>query len=154
LTTSPFVSEELIEKTWKKMGAFEGPGIQKLQKRHQKSQKALTKFVYSFLDDFSEDTCGILLFIYHVIAEAFENAKPRPKRVSKPQIEKVIEDLEAWASRSTTESIKRSPEPFALKYVYEALTEENDVVLSKSEIASIFALHEVVIESLNRACLR
>ena len=69
----------------------------------------------TFLDDFPEDTCGILLFIYHVIAEAFENAKPRPKPVSKPQIEKVTEALEARASRSTTESIERSPEPFALK---------------------------------------
>ena len=150
----PFVSEKLIERTWKHMGGYEGVGIQKLQKQHQKSQKALTKFAYSYLNDFEEDTCGVLLFIFHVVVEAFKNSIPRPRRISKPQIENVIGKMEAQASKSMAESIENSPEPFALRYVYEALTEVDDVVLSKSEIASIFALHSVVIECLHQACLR
>ncbi len=150
----PFVSEKLIARTWKNMGKYEGIGIQKLQKRHQKSQKALTTFVYSFLEDFREDTSGVLLFIFHVVVEAFGNTNPRPKRVSKPQIEIVVGEKEVQASRSTAQAIESSPEPFALKYVYDALTGEGDVVLSNKEIASIFALHVVVVECLHRACLK
>ena len=150
----PYVSEKLIERTWKRMGAFEGAKIQKLQKRHQKSQKALTMFVYSFLEDFDEDACGVLLYVFHVVLEAFCNANPRPKRVSKPQIETAIEEKEAQAYSSMTMTMKHSPEPFVLKYVFEALTDERDVVLTKDEIASFFFFLLIVTECLHRACSR
>jgi hypothetical protein len=150
----PYVSEKLIEITYKRMGVFEGTGIQKLQKRHQKSQKALTMFVYSFLRDFDEDACGVLLYIFHVVVEAFCNANPRPKRVSKPQIETAIEEKEAQAYSSMAMTIEHSPEPFALNYVFEALTDEQDLALTKDTIASFFAILVIVTECLHRACSR
>lgn len=150
----PFVSEELIETTWKTISAYGGIGIQKLQKRHQKRQKALTTVAYSFLDDFSEDASGVYLFIFHVVVEAFEKTVPRPKKITKPQIENALSEIELQASKSTIDAVEKSSEPHALRYVREALFEVDDVVLSKSEIATMFALHSVFVECLHRACLK
>jgi hypothetical protein len=150
----PFVSEKLIETTWKAIGAYNGSEIQKLQKRHQKSQKALTTTAYSFLDNFSEDASGVFLFVFHVVVEAFEKTVPRPKIITKPQIENALSEIELQASTSTIDAVEISSEPHALRYVREALFEVDDVVISKSEIATIFALHSVFVECLHRACLK
>jgi hypothetical protein len=150
----PFVSENLIETTWKTISAYKGSEIQKLQKRHRKSQKALITTAYSFLDDVSEDASGVFLFVFHVVVEAFEKTVPRPRKITKPQIENVLSEIELREIKSTIDAVEVSSEPHALRYVREALFEVDDVFLSKSEIATIFALHSVFVECLHRACLK
>jgi hypothetical protein len=150
----PFVSEKLIETTWKTIGAYNGSEMQKLQKRHQKSQKALIKTAYSFLDDLSEDASGVFLYIFHVVIEAFEKTVPKPKKITKPQIEYALSETELQTSKPTIDALVTSPEPHVLRYVWEALFEVDDVVISKSEIATIFALHSFFVECLHRACLK
>ena len=150
----PFISDELIEKTWQRIGGFDGNEIRKLQKRHRKTQNALTMFVYSLLDEFREDAFGVLIYVFHVVVEAFENAKPRPKRASKGLIDSLSKEKETDAPIPITLAIECSPEPYALEYVYEAFTEDDDVVLSKHELEAFLVALVIVIECLHRACLR
>jgi len=150
----PFVSDKLIEKTWQHVGGFDVKQIRMLQKRNRKAQNALTMFVYSRIDEFREDAFGILLYVFHVVIEAFDNAKPRPKRVSKRLIDSVLKDKETEVHFPIALAMECSLEPDVLKYVYEAFTEEDDVVLSKHELEAFLVALVVVIECLHRACLR
>ena len=149
-----FVSAELIEKTWRRVGSYNGIEIQRTQKRHQKLQKALTKFVYSRLHEFREDAGGVFIYVFHVIVEAFENAPALLKSISKRQIDFVSEDTDFNAAFSIARATECTPESHALQYAYEALTEADDVALSQHEIDSFLVNLEVVIECLHRACQR
>ncbi len=147
-----FISEKLITRTWQHVGGSGSNEILRLQKRHRKKQNALTMFAYSSHGVFREDAFGVFLYVFHVVIEAFENAKPRPKRVSKRLIESVSKEKDAEAPLPITLAIERSPEPNVLRYVYEAFTEEDDddVVLSQHELEAFFAALVVVTECLHR----
>jgi len=147
-----FISDNLIEKTWQHMDGFGANEIRKLQKRHRKAQNALMMYVNSDILEFREDAFGLLLYAFHVVIEASAKAKPRPKRVSKHQINSVSMDKKIRTSFTIDLIIERSSEPAAIKYVYEAFTECDDVVLSMHEMEAFLITMEVVIECLHKAC--
>jgi hypothetical protein len=76
----PYISAELIERTWRRVGGFKDHEMIKLQKLHIKEQKPLTLHVYELLPEFREDACGVAIYVYQVVLEAFRNTLPRPKR--------------------------------------------------------------------------
>lgn len=149
----PFVSDTLISKTWKRLGKMDGREIISLQKRHSRAQNALTKVVYADIDDFREDAFGILLFVFHVVLEAFEKAKPKPKRIGINSIKRAIGKIESNSTIDIDSKIAGSSEPHVLQYVYEAFTVPDDeVVLSSLEFEKFFLKMEVVVECLHSDC--
>lgn len=150
----PFISDNLIEKTWQHIGGFGANEIQKLLQRHRKAQNALTMYANSRIHEFREDAFGVLLYVFHVVIEASANAKPRPKRVSKHLINSVSKDKKTEIPFSIDLVIERSSEPAVIKYVYEAFTECDDVVLSMHEMEAFLVTMETVVESLHQACTR
>lgn len=149
-TSVEFISSKLMERTWRRVGAYDRRQIRKLEKSHRKLQNALTLYVISAMPHFSEDANGLLLYIYHVVLEAFQGAEPRPRRVSVPQVEfwqKEVESIETWSLEEI-----RTSEPHVLQYVAEALAEVDDVTLTADEADGISMILWVVVECLHSAC--
>lgn len=149
----PYVPNELMEKTWRAVAASTSEQIQRIQKSHRKAQRALTSFVYSNFIDFHEDAAGVGIYVFHVVLEAFSRALPRPRRVRRAQIERFFDHLDQIKDFNPEMLIEESPEPHALRYVYEALSDdEDDVVLSEHELEQIFGILQVVIMCLHDSC--
>jgi len=151
----PHVPKELIDTTWREVGASSEKQILKIQKTHRKAQRALTIFVYKQFADFREDAAGVGIFVYHVVLEAFSRARPRPRSVRSAQIERAFGHQRHPEEFDPERSIEQSPEPHALRYAYEALTEDtDDVTLSEQELEHIFGVLHAVISCLHGACER
>ena len=149
------VSKELIEETWRAVGASTSEQVLRTQRSHSKAQRALTMFIYVIFSEFREDASGVGIYVYHVVLEAFSRARPRPRSVRRAQIEQAWRDQGPGSDLDPEDSIEQSSEPHALRYVYEALTEDqDDVGLSEHEREHIFRLMQAVITCLHDACER
>lgn len=149
----PCVSEALIEKTWRRVGAMSADEIVKLQKVHRKFQKPAAMFIYRTAFDFREDAAGILLYVYHVTLEAFRCAQPAARSVTGRQIEAATKRHASATNFDWRDALESSQEPHLLRYVYEAFTEdESDVVLSEHELSSFLRALDVTTYCLHDAC--
>jgi hypothetical protein len=150
-----YVSQELIDETWRAVGALSGEQVLRTQKSHSKAQRALTMFVYVIFSEFREDASGVGIYVYHVVLEAFSRARPRPRSIRRAHIKRAWHDHDQGSDLDPEDLIEQSPEPHALRYVYEALTEDqDDVGLSEHEREHIFRLMQAVITCLHDACER
>ena len=96
-------------------------------------------YVYKHFVGLREDAVGVGIYVYHVILEAFSRALPRPRCVRKNQIELALGDQNRVEGFLLENSIEQSPEPYALRYAHEALTEDpDDVALSDQEREHLF----------------
>ncbi|MDZ7825372.1 MAG: hypothetical protein U5R48_04225 [Gammaproteobacteria bacterium] len=97
----------------------------------------------------------MLFYVFHVVLEAFRQAEPRPKRVSRRRVEEQLAAIEftGLPLSSTNEDFETS-EPHVLRYVTEALAEEDDPLLTVEEFQSCLETLWVVIECLHAACRR
>lgn len=151
----PHVPKELIDTTWRAVGALSEERIPKIQKAHRKAQRALTIFVYKQFADFREDAAGVGIYVFHVVLEAFSRSLPRPRSVRSAQIERAFGHHHQPEAFDPERAIGQSPEPHALRYAYEALTEDaDDVTLSEQELEHIFGVLHAVISCLHDACER
>ena len=149
----PFIFEALMEKTWKRVGASAGRDILRMQKSHRKARNALTMFVYSSLMEHREEAAGAEIYVFHVVLEAFLHALPRPRRVSRKEIEASAQEAESIdVPDAPAEGEERTSEPHAMQYVIETLTESDDPTLTDEEIETFYRTLWVVVECLHRAC--
>ena len=151
----PLISAELMERTWLRVGGQSPEQIPRMQKAHARAQKPLAAFVYSMEPELEEDVAGVLFYAFHVVLEAFRQAEPRPKRVSRRRVEEQLAAIEftGLPLSSTNEDFETS-EPHVLRYVTEALAEEDDPLLTVEEFQSCLETLWVVIECLHAACRR
>lgn len=143
-----YVSEELMEATWRSVGASGADRVERMQKRHQKAQKALCRYVYSqLLEELREDAAGVGLYAYHVLLEAFLAARPGLRPVRKPAIDRTHESLAVAVAYAGL--VSASPEPHALQYVYDVVfdpSDDEDVTLSEEEAVRLWqVLHTAVL---------
>ena len=152
----PYVCEDLIESTWQSVGVSSGPEILKSQEIHRNSQDALSKFVYEDFLSFREDAAGIGLFVFHVVVESFLRTRRRPERVKWSQIKAASADQRPCSGLKPQQVVHDSPEPYVMRYVYEALyePEPDDVVLSENERAHLFCILAAVAFCLHSAYKR
>jgi hypothetical protein len=151
----PLISAELMERTWLRVGAQRPEQIPRMQKVHAKAQKPLAAFVYSMEPDLDEDVAGVLFYVFHVVLEAFRQAEPRPKRVSRRRVEEQLSAIEfTGLPPSPTGEDFETSEPHVLRYVTEALSEEDDPLLTLEEFHSCLETLWVAIECLHAACRR
>lgn len=141
------ISDELMDNVWKKVAAKRPDQIRVMQKRHQKVQKILTKFAYRHLLELPGDAAGVGLYSFHVVLEAFFALTPQPRTVRRPAIDYAWKlPADVLAKTAATE------EPHATQYLEDALTEEDDVVLTENERALCSQVVQAAILSLHGAC--
>jgi len=145
-----YISCKLMDEVWQKVGAMDIDRIAALQKRHQKNQKALTKFAYGQLFELPEEVAGVGIYVFHVVVEAFAGLAPRPKAVRRPAIDR------AWAL--SADALARevfAVEPHAAQYAEDALAEaDDDVALTEIERAFCSKVVQTAIMSLHGGCER
>ena len=154
-----FVSAELMERTWRKVAAFDRHQIIRLQKTHQKAQKPLAIFVYNSAEHVREEAGGVLFWVFHVVLEAFRHAEPRPARVSKRQIDNTLAihaSVRHPSSQHHGQAMEEIPtsEPHAMEYAFEALKEVDDPALTSEEVEGFLRTLSITVESLHAACRR
>ena len=150
-----YVPKELIDTTWRNVGASTSGKVVRIQNDHKKTQRALTVYVYENFLGLREDAAGAGIYVYHVVLEAFSRVLPRPRRVGKNQVELARGNQHRLEGSESEKSIEQSSEPYALRYVHEALTEDtDDVVLSDQEREHIFGVLQAAIICLHEACGR
>ncbi|MFU8832259.1 MAG: hypothetical protein ACNA7J_08905 [Wenzhouxiangella sp.] len=141
------ISDELMDHTWKKVGSGQPHQLQAMQKKHQRDQKALTKFAYRHLMELPVDAAGVGLYVFHVILEAFFALSPRPRAVRRSAI-----DLTWKLPAEVLAENVRTKEPYAAQYLEDALTEGDEVDLTESERALCSHVIQVAILNLHGAC--
>ena len=151
----PFISQTVMDQTYQSMGSSTGSEIGEIQKRAQKTQPALTRFVYDHALVLREDSAGVGIYVYHVILETFGTLKPRVSKVKPKHIAGAWETLRKERHSVREDDIAASPEPAVLQYAFDALTEnDEDVVLSEEEREIIYTVLGAAIECLHNAYRR
>lgn len=148
---APFISQTVMDHTWRSVGASTGSEIGQIQKRALKTQPALTRFVYDHALDLREDAAGVGMYIYHVIVETFGTVNPSVKKVKAKQVASVWQTLGKDIRGVREDDIAVSAEPVVLQYAVDALTEDDDVVLSDEELEILYAVLRTAIECLHKA---
>ena len=139
----PFVTEILINQTWRRIGVFSGKEILKLQKRHFKIQKPLATYIAKHVDSLREEAAGVFLYVAHVMLEAALTCKPKPRKVTASDIRAAEEDLDS--------GIEVNAEIHLTMYASEAFTEADDVALGSNEIESMLDSAHVIASCIHRS---
>jgi len=138
-----------MDRTWRSVGASTGPEIVQIQKTAMKTQPVLTRFVYDHAFALREDAAGVGMYIYHVIVETFGTVNPRVKKVKPKQVASLWQTLGKDVRGVREDNIAVSAEPVVLQYAIDALTEDDDVVLSDEELEILYAVLRTAIECLH-----
>src|SRR5258705_13490046 len=126
-----FVSADLVEQAWRRVGALDAPEVLRLQNRSGKFQPELVGFVLGFTSKMSPEAMGIALYAMLVVFEMFQRAPATSfGKVKDAAI------MRLWTSNRQlsaellanafdrdlmTEFVTGSAEPAALQYVVDAL---------------------------------
>jgi len=149
-----YVSADHMAATWRAIGSWPNRDVARMQKRHQKAQKVLSRYVYAQLtDELREDAAGIGLYAFHALLEAFLRARPGLRPVRAPMIERVRASLPE--SGDYADLVAESPEPHAMQYVYDVLFKpDDDVELSTHEQTRCWTVLHTAVLSLHQARIR
>jgi hypothetical protein len=161
---STIVQPELVEATWRRVGALGPSAALKLQQDSGKVQPEIVGFVIGFTNHLRPDAIGLALYVMLVVLEMFR--ADRGRRLSKVREAVITRHWEAnrqWASEvratglsveSLGDTVAPTTEPHVFRYIVEALTEENQddpVSLSDEEAWQLVAVLKTVAESLHDA---
>jgi hypothetical protein len=166
--STALVSAELAESTWRRVGTLGPAAIRALQERCDDFQPELCGFVTAVVYEMGEKPSALVSYVTLVLCEMFRAA---PVRSFKKVGERGI--LKAWdaSQDAVAELAERDPgeldaavfagltdEPHALRYVIQALIEDDDegdgVELSEEQFWEAFAVLKAVIDLLHGACKR
>jgi hypothetical protein len=161
---SQLVSSTLIEETWRSLGASSEASIRRLQQQCGKDHEELTGFVLGFTSELRPEALGIALYVHLVVAQAFRRCGVKFRRIRPGRIERTwaasstfIDQLKAGGHPRAALPIEAgSPsEPAVLRYILEALTEQDDdpAELSDEEFWHIFRVLKTVVDCFHDAAI-
>lgn len=157
------VSPQLMEETWRAVGAMSDAEIRRRQGLCGKEQEELTSFVLAFTADLEREAMGLALYAHFVIVEAFRRSKVRFRRLKAAKIENTwrenfgfINDLKAAGYTRAPFELKAelTAEPAVMQYVIDALTESNEddpIDLSEEDFWHILQVLKTVADCLHAA---
>ncbi len=128
------VSAQLMEETWRAVGALSEREIRKRQALCGKEQEELTGFVLGYTSDLPEEALGLALYAHFVVVEAFRRSGATFLKIESGKIERTWKDNFGFINDLRATGYTRSPlqlqegvssEPAVMQYVIDALTEEN-----------------------------
>ena len=129
------VDAELMESTWRAVGAMSDGEIRRRRVLCGKEQEELTGFVLAYTSDLPPEALGVALYAHFVVIEAFRRTGARFRKLKPTRIENAwkdnfgfINDLRAAGYSLAPFQLKAelASEPAVIQYVIDALTEENE----------------------------
>jgi hypothetical protein len=157
------VDAELMESTWRAVGAMSDSEIRRRQALCGKEQEELTGFVLAYTSDLPPEGLGLALYAHLIVIEAFRRSGARFRKLKSKRIENTwkenfgfINDLRAAGNSRTPFQLKAelASEPAVVQYVIDALTEDNEddpVSISEDDFWRILQVLKTVADCLHFA---
>jgi hypothetical protein len=156
------LSEEFVEKTWQEVSDFTPARADKEMLAMGKNQPDLLAFLIAYTDDFQQEVKELAIYIAFVVYKMFLGSNGKVPRISSREImtrynenTRFLEKLEGAHERLIEKiaNIEVVKQPFVMKYVLEALTEdaeEEGIHITEEDIGFLFILFKTEIEVLDR----
>jgi hypothetical protein len=131
----PIVDAQLMEATWRAVGAMSEAEIRRKQGLCGKEQEELTGFVLAFTSELPPEALGLALYAHFAVMEAFRRSGARFRKLKPTRIENAWRENFAFINDLKVAGYSRAPfqlkpefasEPAVMQYVVDALTEESE----------------------------
>ncbi len=131
----PLVTAQLMEKTWRAVGAMSEAEIRRRQGLCGKEQEELTGFVLAYTADLAPEALGLALYAHLVIVEAFRRTRVRFNKLKPATIERTWKENFGFINDLKAAGYGRAPfqlraglasEPAIVQYAIDALTEDDE----------------------------
>ena len=159
----PFVNAQLMEETWRAIGAMSDAEIRRRQGLCGKEQEELTGFVLAFTSELAPEALGLALYAHLVVVEAFRRSGARFRKLKPARIESTWKKNFAFVNDLKAAGYSRAPfqlktdlafEPVVMQYVIDALTEESEddpVTLTDDDFWRILQVLKTVADCMHSA---
>jgi hypothetical protein len=159
----PLVDAQLMEETWRAVGAMSDAEIRRRQGLCGKEQEELTSFVLAFTSELPPEALGLALYAHFVVIEAFRRTGVRFRKLKPARIETTwrenfgfINDLKATGYSRAPFQLKAelTSEPAVMQYVIDALTEDNEddpVALTDDDFWRVLQVLKTVADCMHSA---
>ena len=156
------LSEEFVEKTWQQIAAFTPDRANKEMIAMGKNQPDLLAFLMAYTDDLQQEVKELAIYIAFVVYKMFLDSGGKIQRISSRDImakydenTRFMESIEGVDEKfiDRIARVQVSKQPYVMKYVLEALTEdaeEEGIDLIEEDIGSLFLLFKTEIEVLDK----
>jgi hypothetical protein len=156
------IPEEIVEKTWQEVAGFSPIRANKEIKKIGNDQPELLAFVTASTEEMGQEVRELGIYMFFVVSRMFQKAQGKIKRISSEEIIKCHEHNESLLERlegahekflDRAASIQISKQPHVMKYVIDALMEEEGedaVQLTDEDKGFLFVILKTVIDVLDQ----
>ena len=156
------LSEEFVEKTWQEVARFSPARADKEMLAMGKNQPDLLAFLMAYTDDLQLELKELVIYFAFVVYKTFLGSPGKIPKISSRQImasysenTRFLESLEKTHESliETIANVGVSKQPYVMKYVLEALTEdaeEDGIRIMEKDIGFLFIVLKTEIEVLDR----
>ena len=157
------IPEEIVEKTWQEVAGFSPLRANKEMMKIGNNQPELLAFVTELTKEMDQEVKELGIYMFFIVYRMFQKAKGKIKRISAEEITECSERNESLMERleeahekflDRVASIQISRQPYVVKYVVDALTEEEEgedaLALTEEQKGFLFLLLKTVIDVLDQ----
>lgn len=157
------IPEEIVEKTWQEVAGFSPIRANKEIIRIGNNQPELLAFVTESTEEMGQEVKELGIYMFFVVYRMFQKAQGKIERIPSEEIIKCHEHNESVLGRlegahekflDRAASIQTSKQPHVMKYVVDALVEEEEgedaVQLTDEDKGSLFVILKTVIDVLDQ----
>jgi hypothetical protein len=157
------IPEAIVEKTWQEVAGFNPDRATKEMIKVGQSQPELLAFLMESAKEMGQEVRELVIYMFLVVYRMFQHAHGKIKMISPEEIiecykhnESLMERLEGAHEKflDRVASIQTYRQPYVVKYVADALMEEDDweeaVVLTDEQKGFLFLLLKSVIDALDQ----
>jgi hypothetical protein len=158
------IPEEIVEKTWQEVAGFSPNRAKKEMMKIGNSQPEMLAFVTESGEEMGREVRELAVYMFFVVYRMFQEAHGKIKKISSGEIIECYEHNEALMERlegahekflDRIVSLQTSRQPYVVKYVVDALMEEDDegedaVTLTEEQKGFLFLLLKTVIDVLDQ----
>jgi hypothetical protein len=158
------IPEAIVEKTWQKVAGFSHAKAKKEMMKIGNSQPELLAFVTESSKEMGQEVRELGIYMFLVVYRMFQEAHGKIKKISSEEIiecyehnESLMERLEGADEKflDRIASVQSSRQPYVVKYVVDALMEEDDegkdaVALTEEQKGFVYLLLKTVIDVLEQ----
>ena len=155
---------EIVEKTWQEAAGFSPDRAKKEMMKIGNRQQELLAFVMESAKEMGQEVRELAIYMFLVVYRMFQHAHGKIKKICSEEIIECYEHNEGLMERlegahekflDRVASVQTSRQPYAVKYVADALMEGNDegedaVALTEEQKGFLFLLLKTVIDVLDQ----
>jgi len=157
------IPEEIVERTWQEVADFSPVRANTEMMKIGKNQPALLAFVTERSEETGQEVKELGVYLFFVVYRMFQKTQGKIKRISSQEViechehnESLMERLEGAHERFLDRAarIQISKQPFVMKYVIDALIENEEgadvTELTDEDKGFLFVLLKTVIDVLDQ----